>query len=142
MVQMAAAAPEHVLIRVQGVFRCRRRSAATAASLPHRRLRPVEEDPNASLDGAMLRAWEEGGLGGGPAAAAMGGRGTREEDGAEGRRRRHGRAREEEGEWGGGRRHEGGRAVGGRQGEEEKNTGEREREGRMKKIGGQHITAG
>ena len=56
----------------------------------------VEEDPNASLDGAMLRAWEEGGLGGGPAAAAMGGRGTREEDGAEGRRRRHGRAREEE----------------------------------------------
>ena len=36
MVQMAAAAPEHVLIRVQGVFRCRRRSAATAASLPHR----------------------------------------------------------------------------------------------------------
>jgi len=80
------------------------------------------------------RAWEEGGLGGGPAAAAMGGRGTREEDGAEGRRRRHGRAREEEGEWGGGRRHEGGRAVGGRH--------EREREGRMKKIGGEHITAG
>jgi len=72
----------------------------------------------------------------------MGGRGTREEDGAEGRRRRHGRAREEEGEWGGGRRHEGGRAVGGRQGEEEKNTGEREGEGRMKKIGGEHITAG
>ena len=50
----------------------------------------------------------------------------REEDGAEGWRHRHGRAREEEGEWGGGRRHEGGRAVGGRQGEEEKNTGERE----------------
>ena len=46
------------------------------------------------------RAWEEGGLGGGPAAAAMGGRGTREEDGTEGRRRRHGRAREEVGERG------------------------------------------
>ena len=59
----------------------------------------------------------------------MGGRGTREEDGAEGRRRRHGRAREEEWEWGGGRRPEGGWAVGGPQGEEEKNTGEREREG-------------
>ena len=43
---------------------------------------------------------------------------------------------------GGGRRHEGGRAVGGRQGEEEKNTGERGREGRMKKIGGEHITVG
>ena len=42
---------------------------------------------------------------------------------------------------GGGRRHEGGRAVGGRQGEEEKNSRERE-EGRMKKIGGEHITIG
>ena len=83
----------------------------------------VEEDPNASLDGAMLRAWEEGGLGGGPATAAMGGRGTREEDGAEGPRRRHGRAPEEEGEWGGGRRHEGGRAVGGRQGIPERERG-------------------
>ena len=77
-------------------------------------------------------AWEEGGLGGGPAAAAMGGRGTREEDGAEGRRCYHGRAREEEWEWGGGRRPEGGR----------KKIPEREREGRMKKISGEHITAG
>ena len=34
------------------------------------------------------------------------------------------------------------RAVGGRQGEEEKNTGEREREWRMKKIDGEHVTAG
>ena len=89
------------------------------------------------------RVWEEGGLGGGPAAAAMGGRGTREEDGAEGRRRRHGRAREVEWELGGGRHHEGGRAVGRRQGEEEKKYWrKRESEGRMKKIGGEHITAG
>jgi len=71
-------------------------------------------------------------------AAAEPGRGRR----AEGRRRRHGRAREVEWELGGGWHHEGGRAVGGRQGEEEKNTGEREREGRMKKIGGEHITVG
>jgi hypothetical protein len=35
----------------------------------------------------------------------------------------------------------GGRAVGGRQGEEEK-IPEREREGRMKKIGGEYITVG
>ena len=71
-------------------------------------------------------------MGGGPAAAAIGGRGTMEEDGTEGRRRRHGRAREVEWELGGGRHHEGGRAVGGRQGEEEK-IPEREKEGRMKK---------
>ena len=63
----------------------------------------------------------------------MGGRGTREEDGAEGRRHRHGRAREEEGEWGGGRRHEGGGKKYRRQSE----GGENE-----KKIGGEHITVG